>query len=361
MRLTKLTINNVRNIKQQQITLDPEFNIIIGENGSGKTSLLESIHLLGMGRSFRTHLTNRIISHSANNLTVFGVTQGLNDKRTPLGIEKSKSGDTKYKLGGEGITNVAPIAQSMPLQLINSDCFELINDGPKFRRQFIDWGLFHVKHSFMDTWKQYQTALKQRNAALKTKAKVEQIRLWDPILIEKGIILEDFRAEYIEQLKPIFYDLFGNIFDQFDIDIGFKRGWRENADPRDILTMSFDKDLAYGYTSTGPHRCDFQIKVNKVPVQDIFSRGQQKILVCTLRLAQGVLLKKMTQKSCIYLIDDLPAELDAHRTNLITDQLLSLKAQVFVTGITRAELQRLDVVGQRKLFHVKHGEFELLD
>ena len=158
MAIETLSIQNLRNLLQVNIKPAPHFNVFVGENGSGKSSLLEAIYLLGTGRSYRTRLSRHIINFSAEKMLVFGNIH----PNIPIGIEKKRNGVTLIKCRQNKEVALAELAQLLPLQLINPSSFLLVDSGPKQRRQFIDWGLFHVELQFFPVWLQLKKILQQR-------------------------------------------------------------------------------------------------------------------------------------------------------------------------------------------------------
>lgn len=140
MPLTRLSIKQFRNIEACDISLSSGFNFLVGPNGSGKTSVLEAIYLLGHGRSFKSTLTGRVIQNEQSELFVHGRFLSDDDFELPIGINKQRDGSSEVKIGGQGGQKIAQLAQILPLQLIHTEGFELLTEGPKFRRAFIDWG-----------------------------------------------------------------------------------------------------------------------------------------------------------------------------------------------------------------------------
>lgn len=357
MPLTRLIIQQFRNIKACDIQLSPGFNFVIGPNGSGKTSLLEAIYMLGHGRSFKSSLTTRIIQHDSPELFVHGRFLNSDQFELPIGINKQRDGTTEVKIGGQSGQKLAQLAQVLPLQLIHPEGFELLTDGPKHRRAFIDWGVFHTEPGFYDAWGRLKRLSKQRNALLKTAASYRELSYWDRQLAQLAEAISQWRADYVEQLKQVAEVLCRDFLPEFDIRLSYYRGWDKETDYLALLEKNFQRDQQLGYTFSGPNKADLRIKVNGTPVEDVLSRGQLKLMVCALRLAQGQHLAQVTGKQSIYLIDDFASELDSQRRQRLASCLKQTGAQVFVSSITADQITEMqdDNCG---MFHVEHGTIE---
>lgn len=355
MTLRHLHVSQLRNLKEVVLEISPGFNLFIGSNGSGKTSLLEAVYLLGRGRSFRTSLIRRIVQHDTDQLSVFGRIQTISDSQIPLGLMKDKQGQTRMKVGGENIDSAAKLAELLPLQLINPDSYRLLDAGSKVRRQFMDWGVFHVEHSFFPLWQRIQRTLKQRNAALKSHWSREQIRVWDQELIQESVEIHLLRQKYIEKLTPLVKDITDYLLAGFDLELRYHRGWNQEYDLATALDESWHRDVEQGYTHVGPHRADLKVYVDHIPAQDVLSRGQQKLLTSALQLAQGKLLRAERDISCLYLIDDLTAELDHEKRRAMKYILQTMNSQVFITSVCKEDLQDFIELPHSQMFHVERG------
>ena len=351
MYLTQLDIHQVRNLHEVKIKPGQRCNYIYGSNASGKTSVLEAIYLLSVARSFRTTHIKHVISHEQPSLQVFA---RINNKgeSTALGLERSVK-KTKIRINAADVKQVSELSALLPVQIINPDVHKLLEQGPKYRRQFIDWGVFHVEHGFLKAWQQYYRVLKQRNAALRRKLDKKAITLWDNQLIQNAKSITLSRENYLSGFLPIFNRYVKKLMG-LNVEIHYQRGWNTELSFTDTLEKSFDKDIFKGFTSLGPHRADLEISHKGILVQNCFSRGQQKLLVCAMRLAQISHLKQETQQQSILLVDDLAAELDlVHRQNLI-ELLIDTHAQLFVTA-TEQNSFILPPEIESKMFHVEHG------
>lgn len=365
MPLTRLVIKQFRNIEACDINLSAGFNFIIGLNGSGKTSLLEAIYMLGHGRSFKSALTGRVIQNECSELFIHGRLNHGQELQSdnfelPVGINKQRDGTTEVKIGGQSGQKLAQLAQVLPLQLIHPEGFELLTDGPKHRRAFIDWGVFHTESGFYDAWGRLKRLTKQRNALLKSAKSYKELSYWDQELVQLAENIDKWRNSYIDELKCVAEVICSGFLPEFDIKLKYYRGWEKDTSYADILEKNFERDQLLGYTFSGPNKADLRIKVNNTPVEDVLSRGQLKLMVCALRVAQGQHLTQMTGKQCIYLIDDFASELDSQRRERLATCLKQTKAQVFVSSITASQIEDMyDENG--RMFHVEHGKIECID
>lgn len=354
MIISKAEITNFRNLSAVKLELNPEFNIFYGNNGSGKTSLLEALYYLGMGRSFRSPLVSRIISYDQDHFVVFGLIEDKQNSKIPIGIERNQDGSGKMRIAGQEVTTRAQLAEALPLQLINTNGYRLLESGPRYRRQFMDWGMFHVEHAFLSCWRQVQRILKQRNAALRCN-KLQQLPVWNDELANASMALHELRVQYMQMLTPILQELLQQLLSQA-ITIEYYPGWSIDKDLSALFAEKLPQDLQLGYTGIGPQKADLRFKINKTPAQDALSRGQQKLLVCALQLAQGLLLQQNANKGCLYLIDDLPSELDRNKQQCVINILQNMQVQTFITGINKPELKRLFPKSVKiKMFHVEQG------
>lgn len=356
MKLLRLKAAHFRNLTSVNIEPHSHFNLLFGANGSGKTSVLETIYFLSLGRSFRTSLTSRIIGYQEDSLSVFGQVEADGGVTLNTGVEKSRHGKIRIKVGNEIISSLAQLARTLPLQLINPDSYSLLNGGPGPRREFLDWGVFHVEQNFFPLWQRYQRALKQRNASLQQGRSVAQTKAWDTEMVVIAEELTRMRGEYLQKLTPMVFEILADLITLGELVVNYSPGWDNDQSLHDILDAAFQRDARLGYTQFGPHRADIVIKVNNIPAQDVLSRGEQKLLVFALRLAQGMLLWELTGKKCVYLLDDVAAELDVEKRKHVVQVLTRLQAQVFATAVEREALIELSQHSETQMFHVEHGE-----
>ncbi|SHE71964.1 DNA replication and repair protein RecF [Modicisalibacter ilicicola DSM 19980] len=361
MPLDRLTFLGLRNLQQLNVHPGPGVNLVIGDNGSGKTSLLEGIHILGMGRSFRTQQLKNAIQHEADALTLHGRVAG--DPPLALGVRRQRStSELLMRRSGEQVSRVAQLAESLPLQLINPDAFSLLEGAPSARREFLDWGVFHVKHEFFDTWRLARKALKHRNALLRHgRMDAQMLGAWERELALWGDRLDALREAYMASFMPVFEETLHELLPLPGLSLRYFRGWDHKRRYEDVLRESRDSDHLMGFTQQGPQRADLRIRVERRPAKEVLSRGQQKLVVSAMKLAQGRLLESSTGRTCIYLIDDLPAELDVRHRQIFCEWLEWMKCQVFITSVERESLLGLwQPATPLAMFHVKHGRLETM-
>jgi DNA replication and repair protein RecF len=360
MPLTRLTVSNLRNLKQVELKPHPQLNLIYGKNGSGKTSLLEAINILGLGRSFRSHRPKPIINYDTDKLTLYGEIEGA--RAAKIGVEKTRQGETTIRIDGRNVTSAAELAEHLPILSLNAGSFELITGPPKLRRQLLDWLTFHVEPTFLKTWRDLQHCLKQRNTLLRRgRIRAFELRPWDQQLVSLSASVDALRRASFAPFLAAMEDFGGLLPHVGKISLDYRRGWKSGEDYQQLLENSLEQDLLRGHTQTGPHRADIRITLNGENAGDVLSRGQQKVVVAALVVAQGRVFNKLTGKQVIYLVDDLPAELDATHSRKLGNWLASLNAQVFITGVEKTALTAMwpeERLNQASVFHVEQGQVE---
>ena len=353
--IEKLSVIGVRNIYGLEFEPSPTINILHGENGSGKTSILESIHLLATGKSFRTSRLEPLINSTKDEAIVFA---RLGDGKE-IGLSKSRRKKHHLRFQSESQSSWESVARELPCQILDSNSFVLLEGGPKSRRQFLDWGVFHVEHGFVENWRRAKKSIANRNLLLKQRSPdIGQIDAWNSELCSAAREVHIARGNYFEVFFPLFLELYRkmNGVEADALHLLYESGWEAGRELEDILMESLDTDLRYGATQNGPHRADLIVKIGRNKAVDILSRGQQKILVSTMKIAQGLLLSHALDRDCIFLIDDLPSELDHDNRVALLSQLVSMGGQIFVTCVEIGGiLDSLPDQTNLATFHVERG------
>lgn len=366
MYIESLYLSHVRNLTKASFDFDKHFNLICGQNGAGKTAILEAIFLLGMGRSFRTHQIGPLITFEKSSCVVSAKLLPLKerDDKSPqkLGIERFRNGNCTIKINEEKVVSISELPQTLPLQLMNVQAFQVLEAGPQFRRQFLDWGVFHMEHRFLGAWNQYKRALKQRNAALKTSSSKQaysghpELALWERPLVEAGEAIHQYRQAYLEAYIPVAKRLLKALLPIQMLEIIYNPGWDERLGLEEALKNYTQVDVLFGATQKGPHRADLEVLVEGVPAKQVLSRGQLKLFIAGLLMARAELLYAQKGVKCVFLVDDLCSELDGRAAQVLIEGLEALGAQVLITGIEAEVLGGL--LGERayRVFHVEQGE-----
>jgi len=352
MSLHRLEVHDFRCITSTDLDFDGRCNLISGANASGKTSLLEAIFFLGRGRSFRTARNETLIRKGMHELLLTG-RFGKGDSVRPVGVRYSREG-FEARAAGNRIGSLAELATILPVQAIDPEVHRLVEEGPQERRRYLDWGVFHVEPRFVEQWRRYQRALKQRNAALRAEAPDPVVRAWDPELLEAGRALAESRRNYFLQLQP-HVDAVGQRLLGTTIEISLSDGWLAGTDLADAVALSWSRDRERGTTHAGPHRADLSIRVGGDLAKHRVSRGQQKLTAAALLLGQLRCDESLGSPTAALLVDDPAAELDAANLDRLISVVLELPGQLFVTALdpTMPAFQRLPV---SRRFHVEHGK-----
>ncbi|OHU84739.1 MULTISPECIES: DNA replication/repair protein RecF [Pseudoalteromonas] len=357
MSLTHLSLGDFRNIEALSFEPSPDINIIYGANGSGKTSLLEAIYFLSHGKSFRTNKHKILIRHEQSRCIVHAKKQ-IHNLSIPVGISKDNAGETKLKIQGQSSRKMSELAQLIPVQVITPESYELFFGGPKERRKFLDLGVFHVEHAFFNAWRNFNKILKQRNALLKSRPSnyAEQIKYWDKEYVRLAEEINIHRKTYISRFEALFFDKIVCQIPIFSgLELRYDAGWKDCLASQ--LEQQFERDVKLGYTSKGPHKADFSFYSEGYGVENILSRGQLKLLLYALKVAQNSLIESETDKQSILLIDDLPSELGEETMQSVSALLALCQSQLFITAITAESISAVVEPMQRScsMFHVKHG------
>ncbi|MDL0432939.1 DNA replication/repair protein RecF [Marinobacter sp. TBZ242] len=370
MALVKLQTEHFRNLSPASVTFSPSINLLFGENGSGKTSVLEAIGYLGLGRSFRVSRHQAVVSHGQQKLTVFGgLDSGMAEDTSVqsgqlshrVGISRDVSSkETTLRVDGEAVRNLSSLAQHLPVSVIDPGVFDIIAGGPGKRRQFLDWAVFHVEPSFASVWQQCQRVTSQRNQILRT-GRIDDalMKVWDSQYTELAERLTKARTETFRLFTNAFNSLLGEIEAPWveGLKLDFYAGWDSSQSLMDVLKAHREQEQKMGHTLYGPNRADIRLRFQGRPVSETFSRGQQKTLVILMKIAQGMVLSDLG-KQVTFLLDDINAELDVGHRAMLAQKLYELRCQVFLTSIEPPRPEELwqNTMPEYRLFHVEHGK-----
>jgi len=359
MSVEQFSTVNFRNLKQSKISFHSDLNFIIGDNGSGKSSILEALFYLGHGKSFRTNKNESLISNGHDE---FAINVQTNTKCS-LGVSRNLKNETSIKIDGIKEVKLSELAKNIAIQIVTPESFKLFFGGPKERRRFVDLGLFHVKHQFSTLWKEFNRIHKQRNACLRNNIRNEQSSYWTEQFSLASEKIAAFRAEYIleltEELKfwlNILLPASSN-----EIEIRYMQGWNTSRDLIELLKENEVREYERGHSLYGSHKFDLKLLIEKYSIENKLSRGQQKLFLLALTFAQAKLIEKVKRVKPIILIDDIGAELDLNSRNALAKAYQHFNCQTIITAIDRFALEPLVPNDNNyKMFHVKHGQISAM-
>ncbi|KFN43806.1 DNA replication/repair protein RecF [Arenimonas oryziterrae] len=356
MILSLLRIQHLRCLEAAELALAPGVNLITGPNGAGKSSVIEAVHLLGYGRSFRGRVRDGLIRTGQPALSLYAEWTDGRGQAHRAGLRHSGSA-WEARLDGGPAPSLTELCAELPVVTFEPGSHELIGGGSEQRRRFLDWSLFHVEPGFLPLWRRQARALKQRNALLKTQPSAQVLAPWDQELAEAGEELTRQRQRYLEHLEPILAGVARDFLPELGAaDLQFLPGWRRSdLSLFDALQLSRDRDLASGYTSVGPHRADWQVTYTGLPGREALSRGQEKLTALACVLAQGQAYAADRGEWPLVCLDDLASELDLAHQRQVLSAVLASGAQVLLTGTEPPPaLQELAVAPT--WFHVERGQ-----
>ncbi|MGH8462131.1 MAG: DNA replication/repair protein RecF [Stenotrophobium sp.] len=344
---------NFRLFDHLELKPNPHFNLIFGENAAGKTSLLESIYCFGRAKSFRGSSPAELAGAKGRYWRVSGRAQQAGMPAAKTSVNWTPEGtDIRSAQGSE--IKAAELIKSIPVQVIDPTMHRLLQDGPGYRRSFLDWGVFHVEHQFFPVWRRHQRALKQRNRALRQKAPNREVAAWDTELAECAESLKAFRKQHLASLAPLMTTYVAKWFTASDWSADLDAGWPEDVPYLQVLKTTLERDKRMGMTVDGAHRAELRLRLDQHMIKNRVSRGQQKLLISALILSQARLIHQQTQRAPVLLVDDFSAELATDYQKVLLDMLKEYPGQVFLTAFGMSEVFKdlQDIA----MFHVEHGQ-----
>lgn len=366
VRLTRLQLSAVRRLVDVGLRPAPGINLITGDNGAGKTSLLEGLHLLAYGRSFRGRVRDGLIRTGSDAVEVFAEWREDVSGRTRRAGLRHTGQRWEGRLDGETVSQLGELCAALAVVTFEPGSHALVTGGGEPRRRLVDWGLFHVEQAnpvtaggtsgFLTLWRRYARALKQRNALLKARVRDSQLEAWDHELAETGEPLTRRRQDYLEALEPRLQTMAAELAPSLGLpQLAFLPGWaRDNLSLADALLVARDRDIANGFTSVGPHRADWRIDYAALPGRETLSRGQAKLSALAVLLAQAEQHAAACGEWPVVALDDLASELDRNHQRRVLERLEASGAQVLITGTAVPEVLP-DLRSEVAVFHVEQG------
>lgn len=363
MWLRRLELQSFRNIEKLGIELSPGFNFFFGANGAGKTAILEAVHVLARGRSFRTAHINDLIRMGEERLVIRALGEDEHVGSQRLVLVRNRGGGTELRINGESGRRMSQVSVLFPMEVMTPSMVELVFGGPALRREWLDWGVFHVKHDYLAVLRRYVVALRQRNASLKAitmgRMKPPELESWTQEVARLGNLVDQARREHLEDMRPRVSACLGALSSGFEVDITYRQGWPEGQELENVLGENVSREVKSGATGSGPHRGDVELRIDGQLCSGTLSRGQAKVLASALMLAQADAMRANGRRTGLFLIDDIGAELDIRHRRRLFQALVERDCQVLATSVEVPEAEVLEQCHTHALFHVEQGKVAL--
>lgn len=347
MILQQLVVRHFRNLEHVELPLHPRCNVFVGANGQGKTALVEAMYFLSRGQSFRTHLTAPLIQFDFPRLSI----QALTPQGDQISFEKPVKGPSKLFLNQKKCQRMSELTKHLPCQLFYQEHFQIMDAASQIRRQLLDWGLFYIYPKYVKIWQDFKRVLLQRNAVLKHRSDVHHLRLWNKPFVDAAMKMDEYRCRYVTDLQYGLFEMQGP-----PCELKYFNGWdksNQNLTLLEMLEAQEELDRKQMYTHSGPHHADLLFLTEHGKGKVEWSRGQQKMILILLKLTQA----KILNRSCLFLLDDLAAELDQAHLDHVYLKLQQAQGQLMMTTLDDAAKNHKFFADSR-WFYLKNGAIE---
>jgi len=361
MYIKKIELSNLRNYSSLDIDLVKGINVFHGENGSGKTNIIEAIYWLSLGKSFRASDDKEIVKENCDSCRVYSEAEiGGLDKI--FSLEYSAAVRKKsIRINNTKIKKMADIIGEIPVVLFSTEDIQIIKGEPVLRRKYIDQMLCQVSREYFETLVKYTKEVSHRNYLLKgikdKKIKISNLDVWNEQIKNNGTLLVIKRFEALEELNSILVSKFSS--DKNDVSITYLSKNFMSVKPDDIkaeyenhFKTKIDEEILRGVTLIGPHRDDIEIFYNGKKAKAYASEGQQRVSAILLKLAEGLFIKERKNTYPVIMLDDFSSELDNPNRGFIGRTLEQFK-QIIITTTYPENLKELIPA---KMFHVEQGK-----
>lgn len=357
MKIQHLRLLNFRNYEKMEISFSDSYNIIYGNNGSGKTNLVESIYVLALTKSFRGSVDKVLIM---NNKDVCRVEGTIAEKYTNDYKIIIKDGGKKVKINNTKVDKLSDYISKVSVVLFNPDDLRFIKDSPSVRRKAINLEISQINNSYLKNLNNYNKLLKQRNTYLKSmninaNTSSDYLDILTNKLIDLGEKIYLSRKKYIDLLNDKIGEFYKKICDISDLKLEYISDFN-NFDKQKLLKKykdSLNRDIILGKTTLGIHHDDIKFKFLDFNIKDYGSEGQQKNAIIAYKMAELEIFYQIRKDYPILILDDLFSELDRFKIN----NILSLINENIQTFITTTEIDKInsDILQKSKLFEINDG------
>ncbi len=325
--IDSLSLRDFRSFNEYELALAPGLTVITGENGRGKSNLVESIGFLSELRSFR-HAPHDALVRVGHETAFIRAIGHDNDRELQIEIELPRVRRARVLVNRQRLVKTSELASMLPSVVFSPDDLAIVKGAPSQRRHFLDQLVGVVEPRGASLIADYERALKQRNALLKQcghgrldESGVLTLDVWDQRLGDLGDVLGQRRVEVCARLNPIVSKYYHRISpDSAALDVNYSASWLEEG-LASVLQRHRDDDLRRSVTSFGPHRDDVALSINGMNARVCASQGEQRSLVLSLRLASHELITEALGVTPMLLLDDVFSELDPHRSGHLVECL----------------------------------------
>ncbi len=360
MRLNSLSILNYKNISEAELNFSPKINCFIGDNGMGKTNLLDAIYFLSFCKSHSNAVDSQNILHDAD----FFLLQGqyvLDENMEEIYCGMKRKQKKQFKRNKKEYERLSDHIGLLPLVLVSPDDSVLISEGSEERRKFMDGVISQFDNTYLQNLIQYNNALRQRNALLKSENQVDisLFEIWEDQMALHGSYIYEQRKNFLNEFVPIFQEIYTKISGGHELISLIYQSQHDNHDIKARMSETRERDRILGYSTQGIHKDELEMLLDEYPIKRVGSQGQNKTYLISLKLAQFNFLKREYNFSPLLLLDDIFDKLDSKRVKEII-QLVSSETfgQIFITDTNREHLDKLLLqLGQdATIFTVQNGE-----
>ena len=362
MRLKKLSLINFKNLLQTEIALSEGINCFVGDNGAGKTNVLDAIYYLSMSKSALTMTDGQSVMHGEDFFVLDGSYVAEDERAESVNCSFTKRAGKVLKRNGKEYERMSDHVGNFPVVMVSPQDTELITDAADERRRYLNAFISQLDRQYMVSLMRYNAVLAERNKFLKCSSDESMLQIYDMQLSEHGTRIYERRREIVEQMQPLVEEYYRIISgDREQIEIIF-RSELEELPMQDILIRSRERDIVNQFTTSGIHRDDVVFKICGYPLRKYGSQGQQKSFLIALKLAQYRLIAEATGEKPILLLDDLFDKLDVGRVAKLLEVVSSNDfGQICITDCNNIRLKELlgRADKEYRLFNVVGGDVQL--
>lgn len=351
MRFESVFVSNLRCLDRIEFVPAGGTSLVCGPNGSGKTSLLEALALAAQGKSFLTTRSGDLVRRGQGALRVKAALVGGDGLVRRVKVTKER-GATQIELDGQPVMAASTLARLVPLLVVNSQAADLLTGGPSHRRALVDRTMFHVEHRYVETWKRYRQALRQRNMLIRAGRRPDEADFWNAEMVRTAESIDGGRRDVVKAINRSL-KANGLLEPLGPLAFEYRAGWHPDRSLLEQLEAGWERDVAAGFTLLGAHRADLTLKSGGVTVGQRLSRGQCKAVACAVVAAIGSFIAELAGVNPVLLIDDLAAELDDNMRAGIVDMIATLDGQHIYTAVKTAAMPEI-ADRSEQVFHVEH-------